>query len=44
MNYLAQNKQQLAIEQLRAATESSDVQYPGRDEAEQALAELLKAN
>ena len=44
MVYLAQNKQQLAIEQLRAATEQAEVEYPGRDEAKQTLAELVGTN
>ncbi len=44
MNYLAQDKQQLAIEQLRAATKESEVDYPGKDIAERTLAELLGTN
>jgi len=44
MNYLAQNKQQLAIEQLQAATENPDADYSGRDVAVKALAELLGTN
>ena len=44
MTYQAQNKNQLATEQLRAAAENPDVQYPGRDVAAKVLAELMGAN
>ena len=44
MTYLAQNKEQLAIEQLRAATELPGTDYQGKDEAERTLAELLGTN
>jgi tetratricopeptide (TPR) repeat protein len=44
MTYRAQNKEQLSIEQLRAATEVPEIEYLGREEAEQALAELLGTN
>ncbi len=44
MLYQAQNKKQLATEQLRAATDNPDVQYPGRDVAAKALADLTGGN